>query len=127
MAVKTKKKKVKRKVPSGIAFIQSTFNNTIITITDLNGETLTWFSAGASGFKGAKKGTPFAAQVTAETVGKQAATTYGVKEIAIHVNGPGPGRESSIRALAGFFTIRLIKDRTPVPHNGCRPPKRRRV
>jgi len=128
MAVKTKKKKVKRKVSSGIAFIQSTFNNTIVTITDLNGEVLTWFSAGASGFRGAKKGTPFAAQMAAETAGIKAYKEHGIRELRVCVNGPGPGRESSIRALANVkIQINSIEDTTSTPHNGCRPPKRRRV
>ena len=109
------------------SYIQSTFNNTIVSITDDNGNTLVWASAGGSGFKGAKKGTPFAAQMTAASVGKKA-MDCGVKQVSVFVNGPGPGRETAIRGLqsAGLM-ISAIKDITPVPHDGCRPPKPRRV
>ncbi|MDR0890815.1 MAG: 30S ribosomal protein S11 [Endomicrobium sp.] len=109
------------------AYILSTFNNTIINITDNEGNTLTWSSAGTSGFKGTKKGTPFAAQMTASAVGKKA-LDMGIKQIVVFVNGPGPGRETAIRGLQGVgLTIISIKDVTPLPHNGCRPPKLRRV
>nr|YP_009296337.1 ribosomal protein S11 [Sebdenia flabellata]AOM65272.1 ribosomal protein S11 [Sebdenia flabellata] len=119
--------KQKKNVINGIAHIKSTFNNTIVTITDLKGETISWCSSGASGFKGAKKGTPFAAQTAAEKAAKQA-LDQGMKQIEVMVNGPGAGRETAIRALqATGIEITLIKDITPVPHNGCRPPKKRRV
>ncbi|MDD2523390.1 MAG: 30S ribosomal protein S11 [Endomicrobiaceae bacterium] len=109
------------------AYIQSTFNNTIVNITDDKGNTLAWASAGGSGFKGAKKGTPFAAQMTANAVGKKV-MDYGVKQVSVFVNGPGPGRETAIRGLqASGLLIAAIKDVTPVPHDGCRPPKPRRV
>nr|YP_009393578.1 ribosomal protein S11 [Bostrychia simpliciuscula]ARW62140.1 ribosomal protein S11 [Bostrychia simpliciuscula] len=124
---KTKQNKIQKSVINGITHIQSTFNNTIITITDLQGETITWSSAGASGFKGAKKSTPFAAQTAAEKVAKYA-IDYGMKHTEVMVKGPGAGRETAIRALqATGIKITLIKDITPVPHNGCRPPKKRRV
>ena len=117
----------KKNIINGKTHIQATFNNTIITITDLNGETLCWCSAGASGFKGAKKGTPFAAQTAAEKVAKKA-IDQGMKQTEITVNGPGAGRETAIRAIqATGIEITLIKDITPVPHNGCRPPKKRRI
>nr|YP_009395848.1 ribosomal protein S11 [Herposiphonia versicolor]ARW64828.1 ribosomal protein S11 [Herposiphonia versicolor] len=125
--IKKNYSKKKKNVINGIIHIQSTFNNTIITITDLQGETITWSSAGASGFKGAKKSTPFAAQTTAEKAAK-VALEYGMKQTEIMVNGPGAGRETAIRAIqATGISITLIKDITPVPHNGCRPPKKRRV
>lgn len=117
----------KKNIINGITHIKSTFNNTIITITDLQGETIAWCSSGASGFKGAKKSTPFAAQTAAEKAAKNA-MDYGVKQTEVMVNGPGAGRETAIRALqATGIEITLIKDITPVPHNGCRPPKKRRV
>nr|ARO90973.1 30S ribosomal protein S11 [Corynoplastis japonica] len=120
-------RKNKRNVISGIAHIKSTFNNTIITITDLKGETLSWASAGVTGFKGAKKGTPFAAQTAAERAAKQA-MDQGMQQTEVLVSGPGAGRETAIRSLqATGLEITLIKDITPVPHNGCRPPKKRRV
>ncbi len=120
-------RKVKRNVPSGIAYIQSTFNNTIVTITDPNGDVISWASSGSSGFKGAKKGTPFAAQVAAENAARQAIEN-GMRQIEVMVNGPGSGRETAIRSLqASGLEITLIRDITPIPHNGCRPPKRRRV
>nr|YP_008144832.1 30S ribosomal protein S11 [Grateloupia taiwanensis]AGO19909.1 30S ribosomal protein S11 [Grateloupia taiwanensis] len=129
MARQTKRNsnKQKKNIVNGIAHIKSTFNNTIITITDLKGETISWSSSGASGFKGAKKGTPFAAQTAAEKAAKQA-SDQGMKQAEVMVNGPGAGRETAIRALqATGIEITLIKDITPVPHNGCRPPKKRRV
>ncbi|MDR3196123.1 MAG: 30S ribosomal protein S11 [Endomicrobium sp.] len=119
----------KKKYTGGVAkaYILSTFNNTIVNITDERGNTLSWASAGGSGFKGTKKGTPFAAQMTAAAVGKKA-MDIGVKSVAIFVNGPGPGRETAIRGLqSSGLAITAIKDITPVPHDGCRPPKPRRV
>nr|QCI08030.1 ribosomal protein S11 [Plumaria plumosa] len=125
--IKKNKHRNKKNIINGITHIKSTFNNTIITITDLQGETLAWCSSGASGFKGAKKSTPFAAQTAAEKAAKNA-MDYGVKQTEVMVNGPGAGRETAIRALqATGIEITLIKDITPVPHNGCRPPKKRRV
>ena len=122
-----KKKKIKKNVLQGIAHIQSTFNNTIITITDMSGNTICWSSSGAQKFKGSRKGTPFASQLAAEAAA-QKAMEQGMKTIQVHVNGPGSGRESALRALQSVgFQITLIKDVTPIPHNGCRPPKRRRV
>ncbi|MBQ0066954.1 MAG: 30S ribosomal protein S11 [Phascolarctobacterium sp.] len=127
MAVRTGKKKVLRKVASGVAHIRSTFNNTIVTISDTDGKVLAWASAGEMGFRGSRKSTPFAAQMAAETATKNA-LEYGLKEVAVYVKGPGAGRESAIRALqAGGLNITAIRDVTPIPHNGCRPPKRRRV
>lgn len=129
MARQTKKSNYKHKknIINGITHIKSTFNNTIITITDLKGETISWSSSGASGFKGAKKGTPFAAQTAAEKAAKQA-LEQGMKQTEVMVNGPGAGRDTAIRAIqATGIDITLIKDITPVPHNGCRPPKKRRV
>lgn len=124
---KSGSKKQKRNVPNGIAYIQSTFNNSIVTITDQNGDVISWASAGSSGFKGAKKGTPFAAQTAAESAGRRA-TDQGMRQIEVMVSGPGAGRETAIRALQGAgLEITLIRDITPIPHNGCRPPKRRRV
>ena len=121
------KKKIKFAGGMARAYIQSTFNNTIVNITDDKGNTLAWASAGGSGFKGAKKGTPFAAQMTASAVGKKAMVS-GVKQVAVFVNGPGPGRETAIRGLqSSGLMITSIKDVTPVPHDGCRPPKPRRV
>ncbi len=119
----------KRRYTGGVAraYILSSFNNTIVNITDDRGNTLAWASAGGSGFKGTKKGTPFAAQMTAAAVGKKA-VDYGVKQVAVFVNGPGPGRETAIRGLqSAGLGITAIKDITPVPHDGCRPPKPRRV
>jgi len=124
---KTGARKQKRNVPNGIAYIQSTFNNTIVTITDTNGDVISWASAGSSGFKGAKKGTPFAAQTAAENAARRAAD-QGMRQIEVMVSGPGAGRETAIRSLQGAgMEITLIRDITPIPHNGCRPPKRRRV
>lgn len=120
-------KKEKRNILYGTAHIQATFNNTIITITDPNGDVITWSSAGNLGFKGSRKATPYAAQIAAAAVAKKA-MDLGMKQIDIFVKGPGAGRESAIRALqAAGLEINLIKDVTPVPHNGCRPPKKRRV
>tara|TARA_A100001011_G_scaffold361760_2_gene410150 strand:+ start:3378 stop:3761 length:384 start_codon:yes stop_codon:yes gene_type:complete len=127
MATETKKKKTKKNIPTGVAHVNATFNNTIITITDSKGNTIAWSSAGAEGFKGSRKSTPFAAQLAAESAGKKAKEN-GVKTIEIEVRGPGAGRESALRALQSTgFIITAIKDVTPIPHNGCRPPKRRRV
>jgi small subunit ribosomal protein S11 len=129
MAAKKKivKKKVKKNVQTGIAHIQSTFNNTIITITDVGGATLAWSSAGQEGFKGSRKSTPFAAQMAAGTCAKNA-MEHGVRTLGVYVKGPGAGRESALRALqAAGMKITMIRDVTPIPHNGCRPPKRRRV
>jgi small subunit ribosomal protein S11 len=121
------KKKEKRNITVGIAHIQSTFNNTIVTITDTDGNVLTWASAGTVGFKGSRKNTPFAAQLAAESAAKKA-MEYGVHKVSIMVTGPGAGREPAIRSLqAAGLEIKSIKDVTPIPHNGCRPPKRRRV
>jgi len=121
------KKKVKRNVADGVAHIHSTFNNTIITITDRQGNALTWATAGGSGFRGSRKSTPFAAQVAAERAG-QAAQEMGMKNLEVMVKGPGPGRDSAVRALNAIgFKISRIDDVTPIPHNGCRPPKKRRV
>ncbi|MFB2898651.1 30S ribosomal protein S11 [Aerosakkonemataceae cyanobacterium BLCC-F50] len=120
-------KKQKRNVPNGVAYIQSTFNNTIVTISDQGGDVISWASAGSSGFKGAKKGTPFAAQTAAEGAARRA-IDQGMRQIEVMVSGPGAGRETAIRALQGAgLEITLIRDITPIPHNGCRPPKRRRV
>ncbi len=121
------KKKVKKNIPSGIAHIKSTFNNTIITITDNSGNTVAWSTSGTTGYKGSRKSTPFAAQLAAESAAK-AAMEQGMQQVAVHVKGPGAGREAALRSLmASGFKITLIKDVTPIPHNGCRPPKRRRV
>lgn len=120
-------KKVKRHIANGTAHIQTTFNNTIITITDTAGSVIAWSSAGSLGFKGSRKGTPFAAQIASETAAKKA-MEVGLRQVDVYVKGPGAGRETAIRALqAAGLEITLIKDVTPVPHNGCRPPKRRRV
>jgi small subunit ribosomal protein S11 len=127
MVKKGTKKKVKKNVQSGIAHIQSTFNNTMITITDVGGNALAWSSAGSQGFKGSRKSTPFAAQVAAEECARKA-MEHGVRNVAVYVKGPGSGRESAMRALtAAGIRINMIKDVTPIPHNGCRSPKRRRV
>ena len=125
--VRTTKKKVKKTVLDGIAFVNATFNNTIVTITDRQGNTLCWATAGGSGFRGSRKSTPFAAQIAAQKAG-EAAQEYGLKNLEVNLKGPGPGRESAVRALnAVGFKITNITDVTPIPHNGCRPPKRRRV
>jgi small subunit ribosomal protein S11 len=124
---KTGSKKSKRNVPNGVVHISSTFNNTIVSITDQNGEVISWASAGSSGFKGAKKGTPFAAQTAAENAARRA-MDQGMRQVEVMVSGPGAGRETAIRAVQGTgLEITLIRDVTPIPHNGCRPPKRRRV
>jgi small subunit ribosomal protein S11 len=121
-------KKVKRIVTSGIAHIQSTFNNTIVTITDKEGNTLTWASGGTEGFKGTRKSTPYAAQLAAQKAAKKAMDEYGLKEVEVWVKGPGAGREPAIRTLAAMgLAIKAIRDVTPIPHNGCRPPSKRRV
>lgn len=124
---KVKKKKIRRNVARGIAHIKATFNNTTVTITDVNGDVLCWATAGTSGFKGSRKSTPFAAQRAAETCAERA-SKFGVKELEVRVKGPGSGRESAITGLqSSGLTIRAIEDVTPLPHNGCRPRKRRRV
>ena len=121
------KKRVKKNITSGVVHIQSTFNNTIVTITDSGGNVVSWSSAGVQGFKGSRKSTPFAAQLAAEDAAKKA-MEHGMKTVEVYVKGPGPGRESALRALqATGFNVTMIKDVTPIPHNGCRPPKRRRV
>lgn len=121
------KRKVSKNIEAGVAHIRSTFNNTIVTISDLNGAVLSWASAGGQGFRGSRKSTPFAAQMTAESAAK-AAMEHGLKRIEVFVKGPGAGREAAIRALqAAGLEVESIKDVTPIPHNGCRPPKRRRV
>ena len=121
------RKKVKKNVQSGIAHIQSTFNNKIITITDVAGNALCWATSGGQGFKGSRKSTPFAAQVAAEECAKKA-IEHGVRQLTVHVKGPGSGRESAVRAIqAAGIKVTMIRDTTPIPHNGCRPPKRRRV
>jgi small subunit ribosomal protein S11 len=121
------KKKEKKNIPNGVVHIQSTFNNTIVTISDPAGNTIAWSSAGVQGFKGSRKSTPFAAQLAAQDAAKKA-IEHGMKNVEVYVKGPGPGRESALRSLqsAGFNVV-MIKDVTPIPHNGCRPPKRRRV
>jgi small subunit ribosomal protein S11 len=129
MAKTTQKvrKKIKKNVAEGIAHIHASFNNTIITITDRQGNALSWATSGGAGFRGSRKSTPFAAQVAAEAAGK-AAQEYGVKNLDVRIKGPGPGRESSVRALNALgMKITGITDVTPVPHNGCRPPKKRRI
>ena len=127
MAKAQAKKKVKRSVVDGVAHIYASFNNTIVTISDRQGNTLSWATAGGSGFRGSRKSTPFAAQVAAERAG-EAAKVYGLKNLDVNVKGPGPGRESAVRALnAVGYKITNISDVTPIPHNGCRPPKKRRV
>ena len=121
------KKKVKKNVPYGIAHVNATFNNTVINITDVKGNTLSWSSSGVKGFKGSRKSTPYAAEIAASDAGEKA-KYHGVKTLEIYIKGPGAGRESALRALQSVgFTITSIKDVTPLPHNGCRPPKRRRV
>ena len=127
MAKPEAKKKIKRTVVDGVAHVYATFNNTIITITDRQGNTLAWATSGGSGFRGSRKSTPFAAQVAAERAGNRA-KDFGMKSLEVLVRGPGPGRESAIRSLNNIgFKITNISDVTPIPHNGCRPPKRRRV
>ena len=127
MVKKGKKKKERRQIPVGVAHIQSTFNNTIVTITDAQGNVLAWSSAGTTGFKGSRKGTPFAAGLAAEAAARKA-MEQGVKQVEVFVKGPGAGREAAIHSLqAAGLEVALIRDVTPIPHNGCRPPKRRRV
>ena len=127
MAKPEAKKKIKRTVTDGVAHVYATFNNTIITITDRQGNTLSWATAGGSGFRGSRKSTPFAAQVAAERAGTRA-KDFGMKNLDVLVKGPGPGRDSAVRSLNNVgFKITNISDVTPIPHNGCRPPKRRRV
>ena len=121
------RKKVRKNVADGVAHVHASFNNTIITITDRQGNALSWATSGGAGFKGSRKSTPFAAQVAAESAGR-AAQEYGVKNLEVRIKGPGPGRESAVRALNALgLKISSISDVTPVPHNGCRPPKRRRI
>ena len=127
MAYKQRKRKVKKNIPEGVAHIHATFNNTIVTITDTQGNAVSWASAGEMGFRGSRKSTPFAAQTAAETAAK-VAIEHGMKTVEVYVKGPGAGREAAIRALqVAGLDVTLIKDVTPIPHNGCRPPKRRRV
>ena len=122
-----RKKKVKKNIQTGVAHVQSTFNNTIITITDVGGNAVAWASAGQQGFKGSRKSTPYAAQMAADEAAKKA-QEHGVRTLGVYVKGPGAGRESALRALqASGMRITMIRDVTPIPHNGCRPPKRRRV
>lgn len=122
-----RKKKERRNIPRGVAHIQSTFNNTIVTITDMEGNVVAWSSAGTQGFKGSRKSTPFAAQLAAEDAARKA-MEQGMRHVEVLIKGPGAGREAALRSLqAAGFQITLIKDVTPIPHNGCRPPKRRRV
>ena len=124
---KSKKKRVRRNVTRGVAYIKATFNNTIVTMCDTNGDVLCWATAGTVGFKGSRKSTPFAAQRAAETVAERAAK-FGMKEIEVKVKGPGSGRESAITGLqSSGLSVKAIEDITPLPHNGCRPPKKRRV
>ena len=121
------KKKVKKNIPNAIAHVSATFNNTVINITDINGNTLSWSSSGVKGFKGSRKSTPYAAQIAAEDVGNKA-KEFGLKSLKVEVSGPGSGRESALRSLQSIgYIITSIKDVTPIPHNGCRPRKRRRV
>lgn len=124
---RVKRKKIKKEIIDAVAHINASFNNTIVTITDRNGNTLAWATSGGSGFRGSRKSTPFAAQIASERAAK-AASEYGIKNIDVIIKGPGPGRDSAVRALnANGFNVKSITDATPIPHNGCRPPKRRRV
>lgn len=124
---RSRKKKEKKSIPSGVAHIQATFNNTIVTITDHRGNTISWSSAGVQGFKGSRKSTPYAAQIAVEDAAKKA-MEHGMRTVEVYIKGPGSGRESALRGLqSAGFNVTLIRDVTPVPHNGCRPPKRRRV
>lgn len=123
----SKRRRVRKQIEAGVAHIRATFNNTLIVITDLQGNTITWGSAGSNGFKGSRKSTPYAAQMAAQDVGNKA-KEHGIKTLDVRINGPGSGRESALRSLStAGFTINEIRDITPIPHNGCRPPKRRRV
>ena len=123
-----KKKKTKKHIDTGNVYIKSTFNNTIVSITDTDGNVISWYSSGMAGFKGAKKGTPFAAQLASESAAKKAIETVGMTKVNVFVSGPGSGRETAIRSLQSTgLNVLVIKDTTPVPHNGCRPPKKRRV
>lgn len=123
----TKAKKVKKNIPSGLAFIQATFNNTLITITDSQGNVVSWSSSGSRGFRGSRKSTPFAAQVAAQEAAHKA-MDQGMRSVGVLIKGPGGGREAAVRALqSAGFKITMIRDITPIPHNGCRPPKKRRV
>jgi len=127
MSIKKGKKKERRNVQSGVAHVQASFNNTIVTITDMSGNTIVWASSGNQGFKGSRKSTPFAAQRAGEAAARKAMEN-GMRTVDVYVNGPGSGRESAIRSLqAAGLRIHMIRDVTPIPHNGCRPPKRRRV
>ena len=122
-----KKKRVKKNIQTGLAYIQCSFNNTIVTITDVSGNVLSWSSAGLKGFRGSKKSTPYAAQMAAEDAGKKA-QEYGLKTLSVFVKGPGNGREAAIRGFASVgYNVTLLRDITPIPHNGCRPKKKRRV
>lgn len=124
----TKKKKKSVMIPKGVAHIKATFNNTVVTITDLEGRVLAWASGGMSGFKGTRKGTPFAAQLISQNVAKKVQAQFNMQDVDVLVKGPGPGRETAIRALqGGGLNVMSIKDITPIPHNGCRPPKQRKV
>ncbi len=125
--VRTKKKKERKNIPVGVAHIKATFNNTLVTITDPAGNVISWSSSGVQGFKGSRKGTPFAAQLAAQDAAKKA-MEHGMRNVDVYVKGPGAGREAALRALQGTgLSINLIRDVSPIPHNGCRPPKRRRV
>jgi len=124
---RTKKKKEKKNIPTGVAHIKATFNNTLVTITDPTGNVISWSSAGVQGFKGSRKGTPFAAQLAAQDAARKA-MEHGMRNVDVYVKGPGAGREAALRALqAAGLSVNLIRDVSPIPHNGCRPPKRRRV
>jgi small subunit ribosomal protein S11 len=124
---RTKKKKEKKNIPTGVAHIKATFNNTLVTITDPGGNVVSWSSAGVQGFKGSRKGTPFAAQLAAQDAARKA-MDHGMRSVDVFVKGPGAGREAALRALqAAGLSVNLIRDVSPIPHNGCRPPKRRRV
>lgn len=126
--VASKSKKGKRHVQSGVVHIHTSFNNTIITFSDVSGNTLCWTTAGSAGFKGSRKSTPFASQLAAEACAKKAIETFGLRSVSVEIKGPGAGRESALRAVAAAgLKVTMIRDVTPVPHNGCRPPKRRRV
>jgi small subunit ribosomal protein S11 len=125
--VRTKKKKEKKNIPTGVAHIKATFNNTLVTITDPAGNVISWSSSGVQGFKGSRKGTPFAAQLAAQDAARKA-MDHGMRSVDVFVKGPGAGREAALRALqAAGLSVNLIRDVSPIPHNGCRPPKRRRV